>query len=338
MTAACCCTGSGEIGTCPEWVNCRPQEIWISYSYFANYKRIVMPEFGATGLGGILVEETESCSGNIRFIKRSGAVTGCGGTVSNPMLDYRGNFSYSKIREEKRPYDSNDSAAGLCPDDCTQCVRLVPYRREQTNASLTWDNTGNLGLHGENGNIICFRCIASGGSGILGGPRSAMTIFQKADFSTSTILYRCNGTQQSSSSSVLPNRFAAFSAIGRPQCLNSSAFGDYYGVRDVVACGLNTSTAVLPITYPTCRVIPDPCDSNANPLYYSGESINDCYSPYCFQRSCYNPFPILSGGCGCSNIPNCDNPFPSGFPNNSCAEVHEEYTMSSSVTVANVIP
>lgn len=336
MNYACCCNGGGTITTCPEWVNCRPQEVWLSYSYSANYKEIVLPQSGATGSGGILREETESCSGNVRFIRTSGTVQGCGGLIQNPMEDYLGDFTYSKIVVQNRLIDSADTYGPFCPDACTQCLRIVPQSRTQTNGSGNWNNSGNVSLYGDNAVIRCFRCIGS--SGTQGGPRSWATFFQRGNFSVGSTTYRCNGAVQSSGSIVLPNHYAALSAVSRPQCLNASSFADYYIARNVSNCSIPTFTFLSTITYPTCRVLPDECDSNGNPRYYEGDSINDCYQPFCAQRSCYDPFPILVGGCGCSTIIGCDNPFPSGPFNNGCGEFHVQYTMSSSVNVTNVIP
>lgn len=326
-----CCCGGGQITTCPEWVACRPQEIWITYAYSAHYRKVIVPQAGATGAGGVLIDEAESCSGMVKFIRTTGPSQGCGGIVQNAMRDYAGDFSYSKTIVTNKFFDPSTDPP-FCPNICTLCTEIVPFTRSITTAGASWNNAGNPLQYGNNGIIQCVRCFSP--QGTYGFPQGMMTAYQRGNFSVSNTIYRCNGTVQSTSSNVIPNAHAPLDARSRPQCLTATAFAQYYISRDSVTCQLPISP-IAPISYPYCVTPPSYCDLQGNIVYRESESVNDCYQLGCVNRGCYNP--SLFYGCGCSQVPSCDNPFPPAG-DNGCYEEHLEYTMTSSVAVTNVIP
>lgn len=327
-----CCCGGGQITTCPEWGACRPQEIWISYAYSAHYRKVIVPQAGATGAGGVLIDETESCSGTVKFLRGTGLVQGCGGVVFNPMRDYAGDFNYSKTIVTNKFFDPSTDPP-FCPNICTLCVQIVPYQRSVTTASSAWNNAANPSLYGNNALIQCFQCVAPNGT--LNFPQGLMTAYQRANYGVTNTQYRCNGSVQSTGSNVIPNAHAPVDAYSRPQCINATAFDQYHIARDNLTCVLPTLTAISPISYPYCVTQPTDCDSQGNIVYRESESVNDCYQLGCVNRGCYDP--SLFYGCGCSQVPSCDNPFPPAG-DNGCYEEHLEYTMTSSVAVTNVIP
>lgn len=328
--AVACCCGGNPTTTCPQWTNCRPQEIWIAYSFSANYKQIVQPAATATGAGGILLEETESISGVIKFVRST--------LPAYPeMLDYAGNWSYSKVTVQNRFKDWNDVAGPYCGGGCDKCVDIVPSSRTQTTGSDAWavpSNSVSIPPLRQHAYIKCFQCI--GPTGQVGLPRSRMVISHAANFAQTVTQYRCNGAVNYSTNSTLNGYYAGMQVYGRPQCLTSTAFDDYYIARDQ----FGPPNLILPVTYPYCRTMPQECDygNSTQALYLETESIVDCYQDGCVQRPCYDPFPILAGGCGCSQVAGCPNPFPPDPPDNGCYREHLQYTMTSNVTVTNVIP
>lgn len=330
LNYACCC-GGGQITTCPEWTACRPQEIWLSYSYSATYSRVAVPQAGATGAGGLLEQQTEAFQGTVKFIRHTGLETGCGGVVLNPMVDYAGDFTYTKTVVTNRFFDPAD--ATLCPSLCALCVEIVPSQRVQAQASRSWSNLGTPAAYGDNAIIQCTRCFSA--QGAQGYPQGWVGLYHKANFAVGTTNYRCNGTVSSTSSSTLVNHHAPTSVFSRPQCLNASAFGQYHITRDTALCADPAWSQIPPIPYPYCVTPPEPCDAQGGIVYRESDSVNDCYQLACVNRGCFNP--SLFYGCGCDSVPACDNPFPPAG-NNGCYDEHLEYTMSSSVTVTNVIP
>lgn len=320
----CCCGLPSQ--TCAQAVLCRPAEIWISYTYTARLKRIVTPAAGATGNGGTLWDKTESFSGLCKFKRVNPGFGDLNNTLG--MSDYEGNWNYSQttINNGFADYQS-------CPSSCPQCLTLVPKSRNTITGTKTWTLASNGGVYGLNAYMMCQKCTLG-----TNAPARPLAYFKQEGgtgiFTGGYINYFCNGSIQSQGSTFVQGTKAPFYVEGRPGCLSGTTFNNYYIARESTS-GVDYVEAV---PYPYCVTQPGDCDvSTGQFLNLESDFVSDCYTDTGEQRPCYQGG-VLIGGCGCD--PFLPNPYPApGFgASNACYTLHDEYTMTSSVNVTNVIP